>query len=109
MCEMFNAYEERMEMFFTVNNIVEITGKGSAHANRVVAERKQAIFLTEVAAESIKLSVIHWRPLNPQIHHSLILYGSWRSITIQNRWKLRKVSILEPEIRSPKNLLGITC
>ena len=33
---------------------------------------------------------------------------SWRSITIQNRWKLRKVSILEPEIRSPKNLLGIT-
>ena len=47
----FNAYVERMEMFFTANNIVETTGEGSTQANRVVAERKRAIFLTEVGAE----------------------------------------------------------
>ncbi|XP_068697605.1 uncharacterized protein [Montipora foliosa] len=40
-----------MEMFFTANNIVETTGEGSTQANRVVAERKRAIFLTEVGAE----------------------------------------------------------
>ena len=49
--ETFNAYVERMEMFFTANNIVETTGEGSTQANRVVAERKRAIFLTEVGAE----------------------------------------------------------
>ena len=47
----FNAYVERMEMFFTANNIVETTGEGSTQANRVVAERKRPIFLTEVGAE----------------------------------------------------------
>ncbi|CAH3152306.1 unnamed protein product [Porites lobata] len=49
--ETFNAYVERMEMFFTANNIVETTGEGSTQANRVVAERKRPIFLTEVGAE----------------------------------------------------------
>ena len=49
--ETFNTYVERMEMFFTANNIVETTGEGSTQANRVVAERKRAIFLTEVGAE----------------------------------------------------------
>ena len=49
--ETFNAYVEIMEMFFTANNIVETTGEGSTQANRVVAERKRAIFLTEVGAE----------------------------------------------------------
>ena len=38
--ETFNAYVERMEMFFTANNIVETTGEGSTQASRVVAERK---------------------------------------------------------------------
>ena len=42
------SYVERMKMFFTANNIVEKTGEGSTQANRVVAERKRAIFLTEV-------------------------------------------------------------
>ena len=50
-CETFSAYVERMEMFFTANNIVEITGEGSFAANRVVASRKRAIFLTEVGPE----------------------------------------------------------
>ena len=49
--ETFCSYVERMEMFFTANNIVETTGEGSTQANRVVAERKRPIFLTEVGAE----------------------------------------------------------
>ena len=49
--ERFNAYVERMEMFLTANNIVETTGEGSTPANRVIAARKRAIFLTEVGAE----------------------------------------------------------
>ena len=49
--ETFSAYVERMEMFFTANNIVETTGEGSAAANQVVANRKRAIFLTEVGLE----------------------------------------------------------
>ena len=50
----FNAYLERMEMFFTANNIVESTGEGSAQTNQVVANRKRAIFLTEVGPEVIR-------------------------------------------------------
>ena len=38
-------------MFFTANNIVETTGEGSAAANQLVANRKRAIFLTEVGPE----------------------------------------------------------
>ena len=49
--ETFNAHVERMKMFFTANNIVETTDEGSTQANRVVAERKRAIFLTEVGAK----------------------------------------------------------
>ena len=107
--ETFNTYVERMEMFLTANNIVETAGEGSTQANRVVAERKGAIFLTEVGAEVYSTLSNLQVPLSPKIHHSLTFYVSWRSITVQNRWKLRKVSILEPEIRSPENLLGITC
>ncbi|XP_067055925.1 uncharacterized protein [Acropora muricata] len=44
--ETFSAYVERMEMFFTAN-----TGEGSAATNQVVANRKRAIFLTEVGPE----------------------------------------------------------
>ena len=50
-CELFSAYVKRMEMFFSANNIVEITGEGSAAANQVVANRKCAIFLAEVGPE----------------------------------------------------------
>ena len=50
--ETFSAYVERMEMFFTANNIVETTGEGSAAANQLVANRKRAIFLTEVGPEA---------------------------------------------------------
>ena len=49
--ETFCSYVERMGMFFTANNIVDTTGEGSTQANRVVAERKRTIFLTEVGAE----------------------------------------------------------
>lgn len=49
--ETFSAYVERMEMFFTANNIVTTTGEGSAATNLVVANRKRAIFLTEVGPE----------------------------------------------------------
>lgn len=42
--ETFNVYVEIMEMFFTANDIVETTGEGSIQANRVVAERKRAIY-----------------------------------------------------------------
>ena len=49
--ETFSAYVERMEMFFTANNIVETAGEGSAAANKLVANRKRAIFLTEVGPE----------------------------------------------------------
>ena len=49
--ETFSAYVQRMEMFFTANNIVETTGEGSAAATQVVANRKRAIFLTEVGPE----------------------------------------------------------
>ena len=49
--ETFNAYVERIEMFFTANNIVETTGEGSTQTNRLVADRKRAIFLTEVGPE----------------------------------------------------------
>ena len=40
--ETFNAYVERIEMFFTANNIVETTGEGSTQTNRLVADRKRA-------------------------------------------------------------------
>ena len=49
--ETFIADVERMEMFFTANNIVEISEEGSYQANQVVRERKRAIFLTEVGPE----------------------------------------------------------
>ena len=49
--ETFSAYVERMEMFFTANNIVETMGEGRAAANQLVAKRKRAVFLTEVGPE----------------------------------------------------------
>ena len=71
--ETFNSYVERMEMFFSANNIVETTGEGSNQANRVVAKRKRAIFLTEVGAEVYStLNIIYWRPLSPKLNHSLM-------------------------------------
>ena len=42
--ETFNAYVERMEMFFTANNIVETTGEGSTQANRVHRSWRRGLF-----------------------------------------------------------------
>ena len=69
--ETFNAYVERMEMFFTANNIVETTGEGSTQANRIVAERKPAIFLTEVGAEVYSTLSNLLAPTKPK--HTLFL------------------------------------
>ena len=49
--ETFSAYVERIEMFFTANNIVEMTGEGSIAANQLVANWKPAIFVTEEGPE----------------------------------------------------------
>ena len=87
--ERFNAYVERMEMFLTANNIVETTGEGSTPANRVIAARKRAIFLTEVGAEvySTLSNLLVPTKLKDTSFVTLCVY--WRSITIQNCWKLR--------------------
>lgn len=45
----FGAYVERMEMFFTANNIVETESDGSDRVQITV--RQRAIFLTEVGPE----------------------------------------------------------
>ena len=42
--ETLNTYVERMEMFFTANNIVETTGEGSTQANRVVTDQETCNF-----------------------------------------------------------------
>lgn len=49
--ETFSSYVERMEMFFMANNILETPGEDNEAANRVVRERKRAIFLTEIGPE----------------------------------------------------------
>ena len=64
--ETFNAYVERMEMFFTANNIIETTGEGSTQANRVAAERKRAIFFTEVGAEVYSTLINVLAPTKPK-------------------------------------------
>ena len=56
----FNAYVERMEMFFTANNIVETTGEGSTQANRVVAERENELYSSQkLEPRSSQPSVIY--------------------------------------------------
>ena len=47
----FCAYVERMEIFYTANNIVETPGTEHVAANQRVAEQKKAIFLAEVGPE----------------------------------------------------------
>ena len=47
--ETFTAYVERMEMFFTANNIVETSGSENVTANRRIVQQRKAIFLTEVS------------------------------------------------------------
>ena len=44
--ETFSAYVQRVEMCFTMDNMVETTTEASAPANQVVANRKRAILLT---------------------------------------------------------------
>ena len=50
--ETFRSYVERMEMFFIANNIMEETGEGKDEANLAVANRKRAIFLTEIGPDA---------------------------------------------------------
>ena len=49
--ETFTAYVERMEMFFTANNVVETPGSENVTANQRIVQQRKAIFLTEVGAE----------------------------------------------------------
>ena len=49
--ETFIAYVERMEMFFTANNIVETPDSENATANRRIVQQRKAIFLTELGPE----------------------------------------------------------
>ncbi|CAB3983485.1 Hypothetical predicted protein [Paramuricea clavata] len=49
--ETFKSYVERMEMFFTANNIVETPGEENEGANQLVKDWKRAIFLTEIGAD----------------------------------------------------------
>ena len=48
--ETFRSYVERM--FFMANNIVEELGEDKEEANLAVANRKRAIFLTEIRPEA---------------------------------------------------------
>lgn len=107
--ETFSAYVERMEMFFTANNIVTTTGEGSAATNLVVANRKRAIFLTEVGPEVYTTTATYWRPLNRRTCHSLTLWKSWRNTTTRSPRKSHKVFTLAREIKNPKNQLAIMC
>ena len=50
--ETFRSYVERMEMFFMANNIMEETGEDKEEANLAVANRKRAIFLTEIGPDA---------------------------------------------------------
>ena len=49
--ENFQSYVERMEMFFTANNIVKTAGEENEAGNQLFRERKRAIFLTEIGPE----------------------------------------------------------
>ena len=50
--ETFRSYVDRMKMFFMANNIMEETGEGKEEANLAVANRKRAIFLTEIGPDA---------------------------------------------------------
>ena len=100
----FNAYVERMEMFFTANNIVETTGEGSTQANRVVAERKRPIFLTEVGAEVYSTLSNLLAPTKPKDTPFVdIVRVLQKHYNRSKPLEIAQVSILEPEIRSPEN------
>ncbi|XP_064645931.1 uncharacterized protein K02A2.6-like [Lineus longissimus] len=51
--ETFDAYAERLDMFFLANNIIELPGKteNQIAARAAVVQRKKAIFLSEVGPE----------------------------------------------------------
>ena len=64
--EPFRSYVERIEMFFLANNIRERTGEGAEAANLLVAERKRAIFLTEIGPEAYSTLRNLLVPANPR-------------------------------------------
>ena len=60
------SYVERMEMFFMANNIVEQPGEGKEEANLAVANRKHAIFLTEIGPEAYSTLSSLLAPVKPR-------------------------------------------
>ena len=49
--EVFNAYVERIEMFFAANGIVEMAGDDHEEENEKTRDRQRAIFLTEIGPD----------------------------------------------------------
>ena len=64
--ETFTAYVERMEMFFTVNNVVETFGSENVTANRRIGQQRKAIFLTEVGPEVYSVLSNPLSPVKPK-------------------------------------------
>ena len=77
-------------------HFVETAREGSTTAKQGVANRRHAIFLTEVGLEVYK-SIL------------LTLFRYWRSITTRKDLKLLRVSSFAPEIRNLKSQVVITC
>ena len=107
--ETFNAYVERIEMFFTANNIVETTGEGSTQTNRVVADRKRAIFLTKVGPEVYSTLSNLLAPAKPKDTSFTDIVRVLENTTIRSRLKLHRASISVPEIKSRENQSAIMC
>ena len=105
--ETFNAYMERMEIFFQIffpaNSIVESTAEGSEEANRVVANRKRAMFLTEVCPEVYSTLSNLLAPAQPKDTPFADIVKVLETITILNYSKLRKASIFVLDIRNLEN------
>ena len=64
--ERLRSYVERMEMFFMANNIMEETGEGNEEATLAVANRKRAIFLTEIGPEAYSTLSNLLAPVKPK-------------------------------------------
>ena len=90
-----------MEMFFTANNIVETTGEGSAQANRVVADRKRAIFLPEVGTEVYSTLSDLLAPAKLKDTSFTDIVRFLEKYNNPKRLKSRRPSSLVPEIWNP--------
>ena len=88
--ETFCAYVERMEMFYTVNDIVETPVTEHVVANRRVTKQKKAIFLAEVGLEVYSVLSNLLSPAKPKDTSLADLYRRYRIITTLLLWRLRK-------------------